>query len=99
MKTRHGFVSNSSSASFIIKKKGLPIAVINAIKNHWQYANDHHFHNIQSSYVSEHDKWHIDETDEAIMGDTVMDNFDMQQFLEELFEQHNLPFVHFEKDG
>jgi hypothetical protein len=45
MKVRNGFVSNSSSASFIIKKAGLSEAQIDAIKRHGEYSKivDKHF--------------------------------------------------------
>lgn len=38
MKVRNGFVSNSSSASFIIKKSGLTEAQLDAIKRHGEYS-------------------------------------------------------------
>lgn len=43
MKTRNGFVSNSSSSSFIIKKKFVTGEQIEAIKNHIEYANAHNW--------------------------------------------------------
>jgi hypothetical protein len=95
MKTRYGFVSNSSSASFVIKKRWLPAEMIDAINKHWEYAHQHHFKCIDNSYITETDKWHIKETETEISGFTFMDNFGMQQFLLELFAQFQIPTFEF----
>lgn len=98
MKIRVGFVSNSSSASFTINKKHLPREVINAVKDHWNYANDNNFKCIDSEYSSVSDKWDIEETENELRGMTSMDNFDMQLFIEELFDQFDLPYFKYERD-
>jgi len=98
MKLRCGFVSNSSSASFVINKKNLPREVIDAIKNHWDYANEHNFKCIDSEFSSPADKWAVEETETEVRGNTSMDNFNMQQFIEELFDQFDLPHFKYERD-
>ena len=95
MKTRNGFVSNSSSSSFIIKKKFVTGEQIDAIKNHIQYANDNNwientvdedgdFEAEGCGYGKPEDAWYISETDDAIKGDTDMTNFSMEVFMQKL---------------
>jgi hypothetical protein len=67
MKIRKGFVSNSSSSSFVISKEFLSPYQIKMIFAHGREAGD--------------DAWTIEETDESISGDTIMDNFDMAEYL------------------
>lgn len=99
MKLRYGFVSNSSSASFVLGKQGLSQEMIAAIRNHWDYAHEHHFACIQQPYLSPSDQWHIEETATELHGSTCMDNFDMQSFMAELFDQFKLPFLKYERDS
>lgn len=80
MKKRHGFVSNSSSSSFIIPLDMLSESKINAIHNHIEEASKH------SEYydfggVCDYDMWSITENEFYIQGYTLMDNFDMGTFL------------------
>jgi len=82
MKRRCGFVSNSSSASFVIQKKVLNSLQFKAIMNHDEYAFKvlkwHPFGN-DKDFTG--DKWeNIKETPFTIEGYTVMDNFDMEKF-------------------
>lgn len=83
MKIRNGFVSNSSSSSFVINKKWLSPHQLELIHKHiakgkrvlWE----------QHDYaVDESDAWEISETDTTISGDTSMDNFDMEFYLREI---------------
>lgn len=84
MKTRSGFVSNSSSSSFVIKKYYLSPHQIEQIHNHSylgkkmgiEYANT--------------DPWSITENEDTISGHTYMDNFDMGEFLRNIFAADNV---------
>lgn len=77
MKTRKGFVSNSSTSSFIIAKEDLTALQIWAIKHHSLVGKDF---NIAYSC----DSWNIGEDDYNIIGDTNMDNFDMKYFFKKI---------------
>jgi len=82
MKVRTGFVSNSSSASFVIKKSVLTEEQIEMIKNHLEYAekNLHIYRNLRYEYYD--DAWsRIKETEDELHGYTSMDNFGMEFFL------------------
>jgi len=78
MKIRKGFVSNSSSSSFIVSKKGLSERQIDKIVNHIEYSKDNF---PQISIYDDYSGWRIEETDEQMMMRTEMDNFDMYEFL------------------
>ena len=75
MKIRTGFVSNSSSSSFTIRKDCLTALQVAAIKQH--------------ALLSEHlglgstdsNEWNISEDDAHIKGFAIMDNFDMSEYL------------------
>ena len=78
MKIRNGFVSNSSSSSFVIPKDKLTEEQIQLIKNHSTEASKHteyyNFGNVD-------EPWSIRESEYYISGDTFMDNFDMYEYL------------------
>jgi hypothetical protein len=77
MKIRNGFVSNSSSSSFVISKKDLTTKQIYSINNHIEIAEYLGIKTWESP-------WDIRENDEFIEGYTYMDNFDMDEFLEKI---------------
>ena len=90
MKTRNGFVSNSSSSSFIVSKSALTNLQQIMIKNHMEVCKllGVFFDKtcIPRKWVDgcDGDAWDIQETTSDITGDTSMDNFDMQEFMQQI---------------
>jgi hypothetical protein len=83
MKTRNGFVSNSSSSSFCIEKRHLTAQQIDDIHNYTEVGlrlNKDREKGI-SLYLGIGCTWDITETDSHIEGSTFIDNFDMHKFL------------------
>jgi len=78
MKIRQGFVSNSSSSSFIIMKDKISIEQKEAILN-----ND---------FMDQpwHDSWKITESEDHIEGSTSMNNYSMQDFFSKIGVEDNL---------
>lgn len=79
MKFRRGFVSNSSSASFILIKKFLTNEQIEKINNHIEESKktDLHF----GSNINRYNAWDIEESDGLIILKTESDSFYMGDFL------------------
>lgn len=76
MKTRMGFVSNSSSSSFIIDKRHISVAQMKMIRNHIEIGDV-----LGIEYAEPGQEWDIHETESSITVSTGMDNFDMHEFL------------------
>ena len=77
MKIRNGFVSNSSSSSFVIKKSVLSEEQLQMIRGHVDYKKYHYWD------IDKIDEWNITESNDSILGYTIIDNFNMNRFLEE----------------
>jgi hypothetical protein len=81
MKIRNGFVSNSSSSSFVIPKDELTSEQIMKIHDYSEEARKHQeYYDFGDAYDMD---WNIHESDFYISGYCIMDNFDMYTFLEE----------------
>ena len=73
MKTRSGFVSNSSSASFVIGLDKITAKQLDRLMN---YDNE--------AEARQGDGWGITKEDDCVRGWTIMDNGDMDEFMEEI---------------
>lgn len=72
MKKRNGFVSNSSSSSFIIPLEDLSAKQLRQIQHH-------------DGLTNENDAWYIeiDDDKDIVRGSTTMNNFDMYSYLKD----------------
>lgn len=85
MKIRNGFVSNSSSSSFVILKDSLTDIQKDMIFDYKQYVkcfNTIDEKNIELFEYYDTDTWRIVDYEDFIFGETSMDNFSMQDFLD-----------------
>lgn len=113
MKIRGGFVSNSSSSSFVIPIRAIKPWQIEMIKDHinvaLKYIKDNNIEceefygdlnadSIGLGYVSPEQAWHIEERRNCIFGATTMDNFDMDMFLQKIVRIEN-EYVKWESDS
>jgi len=78
MKTRTGFVSNSSSSSFIVPLDALTGKQVKKIEAHRLKAEKVGMH------IRDCDVWSIETNDNFMKGWTFMDNFSMHDFMEKI---------------
>jgi len=98
MKIRNGFVSNSSSSSFVISKKDLTPKQINQILNYKtevfkllgnDFIKKEEYDSIKvGKFGWLDDRWTLTETQDEIFGETYLDNFDFHLYLGEIGVQH-----------
>jgi len=87
MKIRNGFVSNSSSASFVIDKTKLRPWQIEAIKDHIHAGQVLKLATME--YADDMDAWEIGiETENTITLSTIIDNFNMDDLLSAIEAHH-----------
>ena len=85
MKIRHGFVSNSSSSSFVLYKPKMTKKQINSVKNHMEYWNE--IEDSEAKFLiytrwlknDDMDAWEVTENDHNLTVETSMDNFNMEE--------------------
>lgn len=89
MKLRSGFVSNSSSASFILRMGNLTDEQVNTVEAKLDFSNDHPI--IKQMFGSslyhlklEHDSWDCTKGKGQLEGDTFMDNGELEEWFQEL---------------
>jgi hypothetical protein len=89
MKIRTGFVSNSSSSSFVIKKSDLTELQIKQIKNHWIITEavinafwDYLPIIPEDVFEEEESGWEICETDTEIKGSTTVENYHIHYLMQ-----------------
>jgi hypothetical protein len=84
MKVRAGFVSNSSSSSFVVRKEFLTPQQLFYIKEHHKMSSELYDKGTLSDYCGDDERWGISEDEFVLTGSTSMDNFDMYAFMKHI---------------
>lgn len=83
MKVRNGFVSNSSSSSFVVRIDDINTDQLDKLFHHID--NIDLLKNVISveylSLLHKHDAWKLIRTQDFIIGETIQNNFPMDKFL------------------
>ena len=79
-KVRAGFVTNSSSSSFILQKKNLTKSQIEKVMHHGEYCRMRKLNG--QFYCDVGDDWNVNDNTDVITGHTYMNNFDMGEFFD-----------------
>lgn len=82
-KIRNGFVSNSSSSSFVINKKYLsPDNAYKILNMHKELKDNPEKYNLEYTYYV--DDWKVYENSDNVSGSTYMNNFDPEDFFRQI---------------
>ena len=92
MKTRYGFVSNSSSASFTIKLADITGEQLDQILNYQDVAREIGDYQDPTGDVCKDEGcfgwidgfWNVQKEGDFVVANTIMDNFDFWSFLQEI---------------
>jgi hypothetical protein len=81
MKVRSGFVSNSSSSSFIISTDDITVEQFKKIANYIEGSD--------AIGITVHTRWYIQEENNKVVGVTTGDDGQMKRYLNEIGIDHN----------
>ena len=84
MKIRAGFVSNSSSASFVVDKRLITEAQAELLRRHSIIASMLYNELKTNIFDSADQSWELDETKTKLEFSTTMNNFDLPGFAKEI---------------